>query len=98
MRDDERIGVFGQAACLWEATARKPGNVHPRTAFADLQYLDFALSAAAVGPVLAAAPKRCVGETVLEGVRRTRLVARTNTNLGMLLLLAPLAKAAPQPD
>jgi triphosphoribosyl-dephospho-CoA synthase len=32
-----------------------------------------------------------VGQTILEGVRATRQVARTNTNLGILLLLAPLA-------
>ena len=51
-------------------------------------------SAAAVAPVLAASPDNRVGHTVLEGVRRTRQVVRTNSNLGILLLLAPLAKAA----
>jgi triphosphoribosyl-dephospho-CoA synthase len=32
-----------------------------------------------------------VGQTILDGVRATRRVAATNTNLGILLLLAPLA-------
>jgi triphosphoribosyl-dephospho-CoA synthase len=32
-----------------------------------------------------------VGPTALEAVRRTRQVCRTNTNLGIVLLLAPLA-------
>jgi triphosphoribosyl-dephospho-CoA synthase len=76
---------------LWEATARKPGNVHRYRDFDDVTYMDFVLSGAAVGPVLDAAGRRSVGETVLEGVRATRQVVVTNTNLGILLLLAPLA-------
>jgi len=35
-----------------------------------------------------------VGRTILEAVRATCLVARTNTNLGILLLLSPLAAVA----
>jgi triphosphoribosyl-dephospho-CoA synthase len=96
--DRETIGLHAQLACVWEATARKPGNVHRFVDFDDLSYLDFLTSAAAVAPVLAAAPDHCVGHTVLEGVRRTRQVARTNSNLGILLLLAPLAKAAAELD
>ncbi len=84
-------GLAAQLACIWEATARKPGNVHRYCDFEDVTYLDFIASAAAVGPVLERATDCCVGQTVLDGVRATRLVARTNTNLGMLLLLAPLA-------
>jgi triphosphoribosyl-dephospho-CoA synthase len=78
-----------------EATARKPGNVHRLRDFDDLTYVDFLLSAAAVGPVLGRAAGRRVGVTVLEAVQATRRVVRTNTNLGMLLLLSPLA-AVPQ--
>jgi triphosphoribosyl-dephospho-CoA synthase len=94
----ERIGLHAQLACVWEATARKPGNVHRFADFADLSYLDFIAAAAAVAPVLAASPGERVGRTVLEGVRRTRLVARSNVNLGVLLLLAPLTKASAAPD
>jgi triphosphoribosyl-dephospho-CoA synthase len=85
------IGLLVQAACLWEATARKPGNVHRYRDFADLTYLDFVLSAAAIAPVLAAAPARRLGRTVLECIQATRRVVSTNTNLGIVLLLAPLA-------
>jgi triphosphoribosyl-dephospho-CoA synthase len=85
------VGFCAQAACVLEATARKPGNVHRFCDFDDVTYLDFLLSAAAVGPVLEQAPHRRVGPTILEGVRATRRVVRSNTNLGMLLLLAPLA-------
>src|SRR5438094_331987 len=66
------IGLFAQTACIWEATARKPGNVHPFTDFADTHYLDFLLSAAAIAPVLAQAPGRRIGQTVLDAVRATR--------------------------
>jgi triphosphoribosyl-dephospho-CoA synthase len=89
----DRIGLHAEVACLWEATARKPGNVHRYRDFDDAHYVDFLLSAAVVGRVLEAGGQG-VGATVLEGVRLTRLVAPTNTNLGILLLLAPLARAA----
>jgi len=92
--DRETIGLHAQLACIWEATARKPGNVHRFADFDDLCYLDFLTSAVAIAPVLAAAPDHRVGHTILEGVRRTRQVAGTNSNLGILLLLTPLAKAA----
>jgi triphosphoribosyl-dephospho-CoA synthase len=74
-----------------EATARKPGNVHRSLDFDDATLMDFLLSAAAVGPVMEAALGRRVGETVLAAVRATRRVTRGNTNLGIVLLLAPLA-------
>jgi triphosphoribosyl-dephospho-CoA synthase len=95
---DDEIGLHAQLACIWEATARKPGNVHRYRDFADTNYVDFLTSAAAIAPVLAGAPHARVGATVAECVRRTRCVARRNTNLGIALLLAPLAKARPRPD
>lgn len=85
------VGLSAQVACIWEATARKPGNVHRHCDFADTHYLDFLLSAAAIGPVLEGATQRRIGATVLEAVRATRRVVSSNTNLGIVLLLAPLA-------
>jgi triphosphoribosyl-dephospho-CoA synthase len=85
------VGLCAQLACLWEATARKAGNVHRYRDFDDASYVDFLASAAAIAPVLTTACHRPVGETVLECVRATRSVVRTNTNLGIILLLAPLA-------
>ena len=88
------IGLYAQVACVWEASARKPGNVHRYRDFEDSHYIDFLVSAAAAGRALDGAGGRPVGRTVLDGVRLTRRVAGSNTNLGILLLLAPLAKAA----
>jgi len=81
-------------ACLVEAAVEKPGNVSPAAAFSDTTYEDFVASADAIGPALAGAERAGVGETVLRAVRETRLRVATNTNLGIVLLLAPLAKAA----
>jgi triphosphoribosyl-dephospho-CoA synthase len=92
------IGLCAQAACILEVTARKPGNVHRFCDFDDVTYLDFVLSAAAVAPVLETAKTARVGETVLEAVRTTRRVTGTNTNLGIVLLLAPLAAVPPEED
>jgi triphosphoribosyl-dephospho-CoA synthase len=88
------IALHVQLACIWEATARKPGNVHRYCDFADTTYVDFIQAAAAIAPVLAAAPENPVGTTVFEAVRLSGQVVSTNTNLGIVLLLAPLAKAA----
>jgi triphosphoribosyl-dephospho-CoA synthase len=85
------VGLCAQLACIWEATARKPGNVHRYRDFEDAAYVDFLASAAAIAPVLEAAAGRPVGMTILEAVRATRRVVATNTNLGIVLLLAPLA-------
>jgi triphosphoribosyl-dephospho-CoA synthase len=89
-------GLCAQIACIWEATARKPGNVHRYCDFADSTYADFLLSAAAIAPVMARACQQRIGATILDAVRATRRVTGTNTNLGIVLLLAPLA-AVPLP-
>lgn len=78
-------------ACCWEATARKPGNVHPEASFDDLCYNDFITSADLVAPILANAQQSGVGQTVYEAVRLTQQSVGKNTNLGIVLLLAPLA-------
>ncbi len=91
-------GTIAQLACLLEATARKPGNVHPEHAFDDAHYLDFALSALAIRGPLDLAPTRPLGATILDAVRSTRQFINTNTNLGMILLLAPLAAASGEDD
>jgi triphosphoribosyl-dephospho-CoA synthase len=91
MDDPLSIGLLAQTACVWEATARKAGNVHRYRDFDDAGFLDFVLSAAAISPVLDGAAERPVGQTILSAVEATRRVVTSNTNLGMILLLAPLA-------
>jgi triphosphoribosyl-dephospho-CoA synthase len=84
-------GAAATLACLYEATAPKPGNVHPCASFDDAAYADFVRSAVAVGPILGRAAIAGIGKTVLDAVRASRQACGTNTNLGTLLLLAPMA-------
>src|SRR5436190_21490910 len=95
LKQHNHPGLLVQLACLWEATARKPGNVHRFADHAGLTYVDFLTSAAAIGGVLDKAWFRPVGEIVLEAVKATRLVTSTNTNLGIVLALTPLAAVVP---
>jgi triphosphoribosyl-dephospho-CoA synthase len=85
------IGLWTQLACIWEATARKAGNVHRFQGDADSSHLDFLMAAAGIAPVLEKAQTQNVGRTVLDAVRATKNVVRANVNLGIVLLLAPLA-------
>lgn len=88
------VGAAAQLACLLEATAPKPGNVAPAASFGDTRYHDFLASAAAIGHPLGTAARRPLGETILLAIEATRRWTRVNTNLGIVLLLAPLARAA----
>ena len=79
-------------ACILEATAPKPGNVHRGADFEDLTYLDLLKSGVAIAPAMdAAAGAKPLGKTILEAIHATRGVTNTNTNLGIVLLIAPLA-------
>jgi triphosphoribosyl-dephospho-CoA synthase len=90
----EAVAGAAQLACVLEASAEKPGNITPSHDFDDTSYEDMLRSAVALGPEIARAGERGVGDTVLAAVRATRRVAGANTNLGIALLLAPLARAA----
>jgi triphosphoribosyl-dephospho-CoA synthase len=83
------------AACRTELRALKPGNVHDYAAGHGMSVADFEASAVASAPSLAA-PGLAVGARILEAVRRTREATGCNTNLGILLLAAPLAAAGLQ--
>lgn len=91
MSETQTPGQLAQMACLIEATARKPGNVHRYADFADATWLDFALSAGAIVGPLDRASALPLGATIRASVVATQAVVATNTNLGMILLLAPLA-------
>ena len=93
-RTCEDIAAAAQLACLLEVTAPKPGNVSPRQHFDDVAYEHFLASATAIGPAMGQAGHAPLGQTVLRAIQATRRWTTTNTNLGMVLLFAPLACAA----
>ena len=88
------IAAAAQLACLLEVSAPKPGNVSPGRHFADTRYEDFLASAVAIGAPLAGAGTRPLGATIRLAMEATARWTRSNTNLGIVLLLAPLARAA----
>ncbi|MGH7405008.1 MAG: triphosphoribosyl-dephospho-CoA synthase [Candidatus Methylomirabilales bacterium] len=94
MRDPRDVALAAQLACLIEVSTPKPGNVHPQADFADTRYEDFVASALAIGDAMGQAHRMGVGKIVWAAVRDTRRRVGVNTNLGLVLLLAPLAKAA----
>jgi triphosphoribosyl-dephospho-CoA synthase len=94
VRSPGAVAGAAQLACVLEVSAEKPGNITPTHDFDDTSYEDMLRSAIAIGPELARAAERGVGETILAVVQASRGAAPTNTNLGIALLLAPLARAA----
>ncbi|MFL6949091.1 MAG: triphosphoribosyl-dephospho-CoA synthase, partial [Xanthobacteraceae bacterium] len=90
-----RIAAAFATACRDEIDALKPGNVH---VFADghrMTAAQFVRSAeAAAGPLTL--PGASIGRRILGAVEATFAAVGTNTNLGIILLCAPLAAAAEQ--
>ena len=84
------------AACELDVTALKPGNVRDGAPFDDMTAGDFRASAAASAPVLAGEDggDAAVGSVVRRAIEATRRVVQCNTNLGIVLLAAPLCIAA----
>jgi triphosphoribosyl-dephospho-CoA synthase len=91
-------GRLGQLACLLEVIARKPGNVHRLRDLPNLHFADFLLSAGAISGPLDRAAAVGVGEAIREAIVATRQVVATNTNLGIVLLLVPLAAVRTELD
>jgi triphosphoribosyl-dephospho-CoA synthase len=82
-----------RAACLVELDALKPGNVHRHAEGHGMTVADFERSAEVSAPALVR-PGASVGSRVLDAVQATHAAIEQNTNLGILLLSAPLAAAA----
>lgn len=81
-----------KSACLAELETLKPGNVH---IFADghgMTLQDFVHSAEAAADVIAA-PELGVGQRILVAIEATWDKVGCNTNLGIVLLCAPLLQA-----
>ncbi|MDZ4792158.1 MAG: triphosphoribosyl-dephospho-CoA synthase [Hyphomicrobiales bacterium] len=81
------------AACHAELQALKPGNVHVYAEGHRMTVADFEASAKAAAPFIAA-HDMSLGERIESAVRATWTAVGKNTNLGIILLCAPLAMAA----
>jgi len=80
-------------ACRLELRALKPGNVHVASEGHGMTVTQFEISALASGAPLAA-PGKPVGERIRDAVAATHAAVGCNTNLGIVLLAAPLMAAA----
>jgi triphosphoribosyl-dephospho-CoA synthase len=90
---EKEVGELFLAACRAELTALKPGNVHIHAAGHGMDVTQFEASAEAAAPWVAAGGMK-VGTRILRAVEASFAAAACNTNLGILLLCAPLAAAA----
>jgi triphosphoribosyl-dephospho-CoA synthase len=88
----EKIAVAYRNACMAEIEALKPGNVH---VFADghgMTISDFIKSADVTAEIISLS-NLTVGERIFQSVKATQAAVNTNTNLGIILLCAPLIQA-----
>jgi len=79
-------------ACEQEVSAPKPGNVNSFSDGHNMQAADFINSAHAIAPVMSQ-PNITVGKMILQAITATRTIVDCNTNLGIVLLFAPLCVA-----
>jgi len=80
-------------SCITEIRAFKPGNVSIYSKGHDMEADDFIRSAELISPVMGN-PDLTVGERILQSVQLTMSQVGCNTNLGIILLAAPLVQAA----
>jgi triphosphoribosyl-dephospho-CoA synthase len=88
-----RIAQAYLNACDTELRALKPGNVHDYADGHRMTVTDFEKSAQASAPAMADVTLS-VGARIHDAIRRTHEAVGCNTNLGIVLLCAPLAAAA----
>lgn len=91
--DSEVLEQIVLASFLGELEAFKPGNVSVYADGHDMTVHDFQKSAELVTPILCDKSSN-LGQRVFKSVDATKTVVGCNTNLGMLLLFAPLVMAA----
>jgi triphosphoribosyl-dephospho-CoA synthase len=90
---EDRVAAAYIEACLAELDAPKPGNVHRFAPGHRMEVADFVRSAEASAAAIAAKGVR-VGVRIRAAVDATLKAVGQNTNLGIILLCAPLAAAA----
>ncbi len=91
--DPASVANAMREACITDVHAFKPGNVSIASPGHGMQAQHFIASAHAIAAVIAA-PGMKVGQRILSAIEATRAVVPFNTNLGIVLLCAPLAHAA----
>ena len=92
MGPGSQLAAAYRCACQLELEALKPGNVHRYAAGHGMSRADFVNSAeASAGPLTQTGLG--IGERIYRAVAATRRAVGCNTNLGIILLTAPLLQA-----
>jgi triphosphoribosyl-dephospho-CoA synthase len=92
MISPERLGELYRQACEVDVQAFKPGNVSVYADGHDMTVADFRISArVSSGPICN--DDYSLGEKIYYAVKATREAVGCNTNLGIILLCAPLLQA-----
>ncbi len=86
------IATLYRQACLCELDALKPGNVHRYSDGHGMTLEDF-ITSANVSAVPLTASTLGLGERIFRAVEATRKAVDCNTNLGIVMLCAPLIQA-----
>jgi triphosphoribosyl-dephospho-CoA synthase len=92
MSASERARTAFLRACRLDVETKKPGNVSVASAGHNMTSAQFIASAGTAAAGLFA-PRARVGARILDAVRRTFDAVGCNTNLGIVLLAAPLCAA-----
>ncbi|MGZ8947849.1 MAG: triphosphoribosyl-dephospho-CoA synthase [Methylococcaceae bacterium] len=92
MISPQQLSELYRQACEVELQAFKPGNVSVYADGHDMTVADFRLSAE-VSAVPLCNPDYSLGEKIFYAVKATREAVACNTNLGIILLCAPLIHA-----
>ncbi len=93
----EQLSDLYKQACICDVQAFKPGNVSVYNAGHDMTVDDFILSAeVSAGEITN--PVYSLGEKIYYAVKATREAVGCNTNLGIILLCAPLCQAIYQQE
>ena len=97
----EEIAKIAQIASALEVSGYpKPGNVHRTRDYDDMVFEDFIISGIVIGDTIREAcsdvdvenPK--LGKYILQAVRETDRWIKNNTNLGIVMMITPIAVAA----
>lgn len=95
MLSPEQLSELYRQACEVDVQAFKPGNVSVYADGHDMTVADFRLSARVSAPPICN-PDYSLGEKIYYAVKATREAVGCNTNLGIILLCAPLIQAGSQ--
>lgn len=93
MLKQEQILALYKEACICDVQAFKPGNVSVYSEGHDMTADDFVLSAEVSAEAISN-PDYSLGEKIYYAIKATREAVGCNTNLGIVLLCAPLSQAA----